>query len=249
MFSGTTLATCWVLLVATLWALPVRSLTDETPILHLDRADSDQISGNIHNGPSSDSGCSLDFHAEADSKYIRSVVSTKNVETGETIEITALTLPKTSWRVIPGMRDAIVNAAKRTRQILTSAAQLICSNATQLYSQLPDLLLGKTEQLGKSPVRYSTMYHSSIVQAAQRLQNNESNICTTSREHEYGVAMFMCQEDASDDLPEQAVGVLRTVMILTALHACVWVACITGITRSFQAETRLSTRRTARLLR
>ena len=164
--------------------------------LQLDRLDMNHISGLIHDGQPD--ACSLKFDVGADKKYIKSTVTTKNLRTGETIELTTLTLPKTIRRVIPGMRNAIVAAAANTSRMLAGHAGAVCANVAELYAQLPDLLYSQTNELGRSQVRYSTMYHTSILNAAQRQQHNASSVCTTSPEHELGIAMFMCQEDLAE---------------------------------------------------
>ncbi|XP_062512009.1 uncharacterized protein LOC134187855 isoform X2 [Corticium candelabrum] len=172
------------------------SASSKAAKLQLDRLDMNHISGLIHDGQPD--ACSLKFDVGADKKYIKSTVTTKNLRTGETIELTTLTLPKTIRRVIPGMRNTIVAAAANTSRMLAGHAGAVCANVAELYAQLPNLLYSQTNELGRSQVRYSTMYHTSILSAAQRLQHNASSVCTTSPEHELGIGMFMCLEDLAE---------------------------------------------------
>ena len=110
------------------------STSNKAAKLQLDRLDMNHISGLIHDGQPD--ACSLKFDVGADKKYIKSTITTKNLRTGEIIELTTLTLPKTIRRVIPGMRNAIVAAAANTSRMLTGHAGAVCANVAELYAQI-----------------------------------------------------------------------------------------------------------------
>ncbi len=66
--------------------------------------------------------------------------------------------------------------------------------------------------MGMSQLRFSIMYHETIVASAKRICNRAETICTASPKYVYGNGLFICEQDMEELFPEQMEEARRKMM-------------------------------------
>lgn len=114
---------------------------------------------------------------------------------------TALSFPNVPEQKVPGMQYIVTQAAS---DLMESSSCQLPSNLPSVYESFSNALFHCTDSLGYTQLRYSLMYHVSVVGSAQRLCTDKVPVCTLSPTYDDEGEMFMCMEVLEDLQQEQA---------------------------------------------
>ncbi len=128
------------------------------------------------------------------------IYSTTSFNSKEISFDTSLSFPQTNQAHVPRLPELIVTAAK---QLSTETDCLIPPKMSELYEAFSEALYQYTKSLGASQLRFSLMYHVSIIGTSKRVcQHNNKPLCTPSPTYTLGEELFVCVEDLEDIFPQ-----------------------------------------------
>ena len=88
------------------------------------------------------------------------------------------------------------------QEIVTSGTMVAMENncdipvtLSSVYQTFTDALYFCTRSIGTSQLRFSVMYHVSVVGTAERVCQDKKPLCTSSPSYVFGNGLFMCSED------------------------------------------------------
>ena len=177
-------------------ALPATEARSRMCDLELHTAESNEVQGRYES-----SDWEISFSAILQSNMIYSRTIATNISVEDDFELTIrLSFVDSKSRTVPGIEKLVVEAAKE----LVEATQCnIPGKYNEVYEDLADKLNQCTMDLGPSQLRFSIMYHETIVAAALRICSGAETICTPSLKYVYGNGMFICSEDLEELFPSQ----------------------------------------------
>ena len=111
---------------------------------------------------------------------------------------TSLVFQYTDKPKVAGMTEHMVTAAKKL------SAETNCRippKMSSIYEEFSEALLKHTISLGGSQLRFSLMYHVSIIGSSERVCLDKKPLCTPSPAYEFGDELFVCIEDINDIFP------------------------------------------------
>lgn len=178
-------------------ALPTTDAGSASSIcdLELQTADSNVVQGRYES-----SGWEISFHAILQSNTIYSRTVAKNVSDDDSEMAIQFSFVDSKDRTVPGMKKLVVEAAK---ELVETTQCSIPDRHNEVYEDLADKLNQCTMDLGTSQLRFSIMYHETIVASALRICSGAENICTPSLKYVYGNGMFIRSEDLEELFPNQ----------------------------------------------
>ncbi len=142
----------------------------------------------------------ISFHAVLREDVIYSTTTLKNASSDNEGLVTQLAFPATQERVIPQIEKLVVEAAAH---VVETTVCNIPDGLNQIYEDLADRLYKCTKDLGQSQLRFSVMYHETIISSAKRMCSGAESICTPSPEYVYNNGLFICSEDLEEFYPEK----------------------------------------------
>ena len=151
-------------------------------------------------GEFEEGGWMISFHAVLRQDVIYSTTTLKVASSGYEELTTQLSFPAVQDRVIPQIDKLVVEAATRVAE---STACNIPDGLNQIYENLADRLYKCTEDMGRSQLRFSVMYHETIIGSAKRICSGAETICTPSPKYTYNNGLFICSEDLEELFPEE----------------------------------------------
>ena len=151
-------------------------------------------------GEFEEGGWMISFHAVLRQDVIYSMTTLKVASSGYEELTTQLSFPAVQDRVIPQIDKLVVEAATRVAE---STACNIPNGLNQIYENLADRLYKCTEDMGGSQLRFSVMYHETIIGSAKRICSGAETICTPSPKYTYNNGLFVCSEDLEELFPEE----------------------------------------------
>ena len=170
--------------------------------LHLDVMQ-DELLGGEYYPDYANSSRYIKFSAKVEGEDIVSVSEIWTMKE-DYLELAALKIPYRNKysRKIDHMRIKIITAAKATAEVLKLSELLPATvdDIVDAYWNMADSLAKKTEDMGKSQVRFAVMYHSVTIQAALRIMNGAKqtkDICLASPSYENteSSSLFICTQD------------------------------------------------------
>ena len=176
-------------------ALPAKDVGNGKCDLDLHTADLNEVQGRYENN-----GWEVSFSASLQSNTIYSRTVATNTSDDDFELTIRLSFLDSKHRTVPGIEELVVEAAKE----LAEATQCsIPDRFNEVYEDLADKLYQCTMELGLSQLRFSIMYHETIVASALRICSGAETICTPSPKYVYGNGMFICSEDLEELFPNQ----------------------------------------------
>ena len=172
------------------------SATDAKCDLELHTADSNEVEGRYESGD-----WKISFSAILQNNTIYSSTVATSISVKDNFKlIVRLSFVDSKNRTVPDIEKLVVGAAK---ELVETTQCNIPRRYNEVYEDLADKLNQCTMDLGLSQLRYSTMYHETIVASALRICSGAGTICTPSLEYVYGNGMFICSEDLEELFPTQ----------------------------------------------
>ena len=154
-----------------------------------------------------ESDLQIELIAQIRGNEIVSVTTFHKVSMGVSIKMTSLRIPLKDLhhRKIKNMRKRIIEAAYEAVEVLRAQAKHFppLMEVEKTYQEMADALYKATDELGRSQLRFSIMYHSVIVGAARRIAEGATepdDICTVDPKYTYGNSFFICVQDLMDML-------------------------------------------------
>ena len=127
-----------------------------------------------------------EFLAQIQENKIVSFTSFYRVSTDYRTQVTALQLPVKSLhrRKVKNIRELILQSAYETEKVLRIQVETIppLVKVESIYQDMANALAKATTQLGQSQLRFSVMYHTSIVASARRIIHRG---CNRTRQYLY----------------------------------------------------------------
>ena len=143
----------------------------------------------------------ISFRASHERNNISSVVTFQDSTDGDIPAVTSLlSFAYSTDRKIPGMSQLVVDAAVKVSEDNDCN---LPESLNQLYEEFANALFNCTTHMGFSQLRFSVMYHMSVIGSAKRICSGAKTNCTHSPEYDLGNQMFMCGEDMEELFPYQ----------------------------------------------
>ena len=181
--------------VAFINALPAKDAGSRKCDLDLHAADSNEVRGRYESN-----GWKISFNASLQSDTIHSTTVATNTSDDDFELTIRLSFEDSKDRTVPGIEELVVEAAKE----LVEATQCsIPEKSNEVYEDLADKLNQCTMELGSTQLRFSIMYHETVVASALRICSGAETVCTPSPKYVYGNGMFICLEDLEELFPNQ----------------------------------------------
>ena len=117
-----------------------------------------------------------------------------------------LFFPDTKGPEVPGIVGRVIRAASKV------AMETKCSIPPHLssnYEEFANALFHCTSSMGSSQLRFSVMYHVSVVGTAGRICQEKVPLCTPSPSYEFGEELFLCNEDIVEMFPKKIKEIQR----------------------------------------
>lgn len=147
----------------------------------------------------------IEFLAQIQGNRIVSFTSFYRVSTDYRTQVTTLRLPLKSLhhRKVKNIHQLILQSAYETEKVLRIQVENLppLVKVESIYQDMANALAKATTQLGQSQLRFSVMYHTSIVASARRIikgATDPDDICTVDPKYIYGDTLFMCLQDLLD---------------------------------------------------
>ena len=177
-------------------------------------------------------GWMISFHTLLRDGMVRATTTFENTTVSSEMEkqfqfMTKLTFEDPGGRVIPGIEKAVMEEAL---EVVESTKCNIPFNIIDLYEEMASNLFECTKDLKHIQIRYSVMYFVSVVGSAQRICDEEENVCSASPKYVYSESMFICQEDLMylyDHIPveEKQIHVVKRGLFCPWIHGSETCCC------------------------
>ena len=152
-----------------------------------------------------DSDLRIEFLARIYENEIVSFTSFYRVSTDYRTQVTTLRLPLKSLhrRKVKNIHELILQSANEAEKVLRILGENLppLVKVESIYQDMANALAKATTQLGQSQLRFSVMYHTSIVASARRIiegATDPDDICTVDPKYIHGNTLFMCFQDLLD---------------------------------------------------
>ncbi len=139
---------------------------------------------------------SVTFSARVEYNDVLSFVSVTLLEKEKKHLTTSLSFPNSADRRIPFMDTYIVTAAS---ELLREIGCHIPPKMSAIYEDFANGLFACIKSESPSQLRFSVMYHVSVVGVAERkCRGNDEDLCTVPKSYEFGTELFLCNEDMEE---------------------------------------------------